>query len=269
MKKIMMLFALCIGLTATAQVNYPYKRPQLLLGKEVTIKPISEHMRRYEPGYKGFYADSKMFTVYKKINALETDPDAFGDRKFKVIAIDSTKNSYAGIYGQPEYDKKITLEDTAGEKVYYQYERRSYSLVVVGGLDLPADFYCDFIKKDQDGNFTTNEDIPHINVVKTKKGGVTKYSLSYDLPQSGAEPGLGMTFLLENGKKIDRPKAFVKIHGRTATPRLNGSIELTAAEIALLKESNVASVTLNKYTDKLYGDMAENFRNAFICLLTK
>jgi hypothetical protein len=270
MKKIMMLFALCLGLTAIAQVSYPYKRPQLLVGKEVVVKPLSS--KSIHRGYTDFYSDKKMYDKYKLLKGqyVYTDSTALTGRHFFVTGLDSVKSDFPTYPGKAEYDYRLDLKSPEGEVVYYEYETSGiFPFKVIGGLDLPADFYCDFIEKDKEGNLTTNDEIYNINVVKIKTANITKYKLTYDFGLDGADPGMGMTILFENGKKIDRPKTFVKIHGRTVTPRLNGSFELTATEIALLKESNIVSVKLNKYNDKVHKENAETFREAFKCLTTK
>lgn len=85
MKSIFLIFTFIFSLTANAQEHFPYKRPELLVGKTVTILPIDKYSSVQE--YREFYAEKKLSKYYK--GKLQAPKAALESRKFTVLAVES------------------------------------------------------------------------------------------------------------------------------------------------------------------------------------
>ncbi|KGO78574.1 hypothetical protein Q763_17725, partial [Flavobacterium beibuense F44-8] len=114
---------------------FPFKRPELLVGKTVTIRPLTDKEIKIQKGYHNFYKDKYNIHTYHEIGFETSDPKSLENRVFKVVSSD------------PNDTVKLTLEAEDGEVIYYRLLAgypKYYYFEVEGGLDFPNDFYCDY-----------------------------------------------------------------------------------------------------------------------------
>jgi hypothetical protein len=269
MKNLFLLLAALFSLTLAAQ-DYPGARPQLLLNETIKVKPMNERLVAAYYGYEGFYTDEKMLIKYKENARSRTAPDAFGERTFKVVAVDPFSS-----FGQSRY--RIKLQETGGKEVlYYEYNpttRLGYYIEVIGGLKLPADFYCDLVKEDTNDNgeqeLSAGEMYSYYLTRTRKKGNKLVYDLIFETQVDNEETGDGMTIFLMNGEQIERPAAKVIKEKNGATPHYYATIELTPAELQLLSKNRVKSFRLYKHEGFFPQSFAENLQGALNCMMTK
>ncbi len=273
MNKIILLFLFLSAITVSGQEHFPNQRPQLLLNEEVKVEPLPEWKINYYHGYSYFYSDEGLSDVYKKNAKYKTSPDAFGNRTFKVTAVEPLQSKYE----QGRY--LIKFVDTAtNEAIYYKYNPKTptdyYFNVINGGLKLPPDFYCDLITvRTAAGEEEFSAGLQFMYKLtktrsKTKTGTKEEYELMLETSSDGWETGDGVTIELENNKKITRPKMpIVKDDSRSA--HYYAFIILTPAEIALLSKNRIVSFMLYKYKGGMLTGEANKLMGALNCMLTK
>ena len=266
MKKIIVVFALLLSLSAAAQ-NFPYRNIELLIGKEVQIIPLNETELKYSAGYKDFSTDVKGIYTYQEGGSVVTKPSALVDRVFKVESIESNPISTGA--------SMLKLKDSKGEIIYYKYKQDFPTpFNVLGGVVLPDDYYCQYIKETTD-KFTREQTFVckknyTFELTKSKKGKVVKYTLYLETSKDERlGVGKGVTILLENNKRIEKPTVLVKTDGALKSPHYSAIFELTPADIALLKDNKITDFRLFKYDDLMYPDYAEVFQGALQCMLAK
>lgn len=267
MKKLIVMLMALLSVSLYAQQNYPHNKPELLLNKKVTIRPMVIDALR--PGYANFYEDEYKSKTYKKIDYNASDAKELVDRSFIVTDVKGP-NSY-NLY-------TITLKDPAtGELIYYDYKLKYvpnlFPFVVEGGLDLPEDFYATYVKYELNGKskrWSIPDDVGFetdggISIEKDNISGVGE---SYKLVLYGdknSEPTkikgpLLVTF--EDGTTITRKTADL-----FAFPPHNhfywGIISLTKAELEQVKTKRIKSFRVNNahyYNDDLEYNRAERIR---------
>lgn len=271
MKNFTLLLALFFSLIITAQ-NYAGKKPELLLGKKVTIKPLPEP--RQKEGYDFFYANADLTggayepTPNSRIN---TRHEALMGKTFEVLNVEPIVK-----FGNKYH--KLTLKNSNGLVLYHLYEDKGAAnniFIVEGGLTYGDDFYCDYIKKRPflDSGLTDYyvEAYSGLLLVKTSGKGVTPYYTLEALTVSGGEPDetKGATITLDNGAKIERrdikPGISVNSYGDY---RYLAAIKLTDNELELLKEHIIVHVKVGAFSKEI-KDVGVNIKNALPCLLTK
>lgn len=261
MKLLLNIAILFVFFSAMAQM--PQKRPQLLTGHEIKITPLSKMMLEAYSGYKGFYTDEALTTIYKKGSKETTTPDALEGKIFKVVSV--TPFSYLG----NDYFK-LKLQGN-GETLYYKHQKDYNVNFEVLNLKLPDDYYCDYIVK---GKFDATIDSYTVErrfvyrLGKYIDGTALVYNLHLETSKDGeGSGGLGVTLNLENGKKIVKPNARVD-KSKAATPQYSSSFYLTEDEIDLLKANKIVGYTLFKTEAVLFGDDAEIIKGVIPCLKT-
>jgi hypothetical protein len=244
MKKIT-VFILFATIQMFAQQHFPGKRPELLIGKEVTVVPTIESAALKGQPY--FYSDRKTLQTYLPSSARSsyTDP-AIEGKKFKVTSVEPVvENSRPYMYLSLEAEDKSTL--------YYKYSPTmaefSYPFEVTGGLTVPADFYCDFVEKNIFGTITAYDANVGIGMKLSKRisDGKTSYTLHITtFIESEGKTARGAVLVLENNKKIatnpDLPivptyqsgKSYKYMHG----------FELSPKDVELLKSNKVLGLRL-------------------------
>jgi hypothetical protein len=255
MKKIILLAAFMLTFCASAQVNYPGKYVELLLNREVKVLPT------YDTEYYGFYTKPDFTGVYQQGRYSSVKSSLVG-RIFKVTDIKVDL----------KFSSLITLND-GKETLYYKYASNSahdYFFEVIGGLELPLDYFCDQIKVALDDNefkIYRNEIVGYgLKKTITKATKEIEYELAISTGSNSLE-GKGVTLVLANGKKIERPRELV---GKNAGKGLLQTfLELSKADIDLLTESEIATVTMNGHLLKVNRETAGNLRGQLKCLLTK
>jgi hypothetical protein len=269
MKKIIVVFALLLSLSTIAQ-NFPERRPQLLIGKELKVTPFK--ITEYEKGYKKFYSDIEMRKTYleKEKYSSFTPVEQLEGRIFKVTAVEASDPT------DKNYSRLTLVDETKGETLYYKYDSRleeNFHFEVVGGLKLPADLYCDFIteKKDKftDEIIYSSELLQGMIFTKIKKGAGAKYFISFSTSNKEQYLGKkGAIILLENNKRIDKPEVAIEV-----TPDGNRGFRYTVTFELTLKDVNL--LIDNKMTDKRIYTFDNEvryqnyFKGVFDCLVTK
>jgi hypothetical protein len=261
MKNCILLIVLFFSLAVTAQ-DYPGKKPEILIGKEVKVIPLNSVL-----GYRDFYT-AKTLTyedVYKPKQAYSsyTDTPVLLNKVFKVAGVERFKMNGNEVI-------LLVLNDSEGKTLYYKFDAESridYPFAVVGGLALPKEVYCDYITKFE---ATYGSEIADgVAFYKEKKKGQPVYYMSVSLSNAAYATGKkGAELQLANNKKIAKPNARVKVddngHGEfyyTAT------LELTAADVALLKANKITGAKIHIYNTEITA--GEMLKGIFNCLVTK
>ncbi len=268
MKRIMLLLCfLVVFINTYAQdKDFPGKRPALLTGKEVKVLPPDKYLLQYAKGYKRFYGGPKDISAYKKEDASSTKWDALSGRTFKVESV------------EPINDEKamVKLKDAAtGEIVYYRYwnkanEFKEYYFEVIGGLDLPNDFYCDYVTK-QDLGSSVNYEISIVPGIKiTKNIDAAKkeiYRIDIDTHGLVTDSTESVSIILENGTHIDRKEAAVANYVAGSSIKNITGFELTLKELELLKASKIVNIKLGASEKKVFT--TEQIMYRLPCLMSK
>jgi len=189
MKQLATILTFLISFITTAQQSYPNNKPELLAGKNVTVRDL-EYM--HKAGYRYFYSNKQLTDTYmpaKSDKDISSYEDLLG-QNFKVVAVEPMGK-----------DTRIVLENKKGKLVYYKYnkwvESFMFPFVVEGGLSLPADFYCDYLNA-ATGNFRTKK-IDGFSFGQDKN----QLSLEYtNFPGKAPEVTKGVTFILDNHAEI-------------------------------------------------------------------
>ncbi|NDJ00081.1 hypothetical protein GWA97_13405 [Flavobacterium sp. LaA7.5] len=253
--------------------NFPGENVELLLNKEVT--PIKDEVGK-EYLYKNFYVEfdtiSKKLDKYKKkAHAFPkglyfSDYDKLVGKNFKVTKIYPTN--------QQQYSVLEIKNDEIGV-LYYHYDSKydfSFELEIIGGLDLPEDFYCKKIDVKVD-KFENKQSYftPYTSgvlLMKTVKNGKANIFLSINELGKTLNVGkTGLTLLLENGKKISKPDAKIDVETNGYGEYVyNTLVLLTEDDIKLLLENNITDNRLYIYDGVIKKEDAEVIREYLKCL---
>lgn len=151
----------------------------------------------------------------------------------------------------------ITLEDINGKQVYYKYlptlyDGPDYPFEVIGGLDLPADFYCDNVEENKQGNQTIYRTGTGGNVIVSReieKGKpdiymlVIKCFIEANLPNQKTG-----TLVLDNNKTIAFHSTIMSEYHDGTNYKYSFGIVLNPKEVELIKTNKILGV---KIADKL------------------
>lgn len=242
MKKITLLFLL-LSAFAFSQ-NFAGKDVELYINKELKVKPVEANLQSY--GYRGFYTDTDLKNVFSNGSGRSSKYESLVDKVFKVLSYEAYKNSI----GTEKY--KLKLENAEIGILYYDYDAKVdllFPFEVIGGLTLPDDFYCKGITETVDkftGETKYNTNSGGIFFLKVVKDKTSKIYLSINQPGATLTVGKkGLTILLENNKKIEKPNADIKANPNGSGGYYNSTfVELTLAEINLLKANNMTDLRL-------------------------
>ncbi|WP_417357660.1 hypothetical protein [Flavobacterium sp.] len=205
MKQFTLALVLLFSVLAIAQEEkkpeiFPFKRPQLLVGKTVKIRPLTDEEIKIQKGYHLFYEDKYHLHSYHEIGFETSDPKSLENRVFKVVS------------AHPKYPNNLKLEAEDGEVIYYDLQENypeHYYFEVEGGLDVPNDFYCDYFDRGvDDGKKGINKWAGFYNVqVRLDTGYITKQELAVGLSFEMDSPAdIGLTIIFDNGEKIELPQ---------------------------------------------------------------
>lgn len=261
MKSILLVFTFLFSLTATAQVDFPYKRPELLVGETVTIKPIDQYAQAQQ--YRNFYAGKDLTAKYK--GKWEAPNEALEGRKFEVTAIEP----FSKEPGLETY--WLTLKDTQSpEVIYYLYSDKrqdndEYYFGVEAGLVLPPDFYCDYITEmkmpDATSRYTINQ--TGYEVVRSGSNIKPVYTISVKLFESQDQKTGPLTFILDNGSRVVVKNAGIyNVSGRTYV-----GADISATNLQALTRLKPVAVEYGGKQQVLFS--GEILQNASACLLGK
>ena len=105
-----------------------------------------------------------------------------------------------------------------------------------------------------------------VKFFKIKKGGVTRYYLDIWIEESGIYTGTGVSIILKNGKKINKPSAKVEYSYVSNSFYTTTFIYLTKDDIALLKQSEIEKYKLYISTGEIseYSNLSKDLFNCLI-----
>jgi hypothetical protein len=105
-----------------------------------------------------------------------------------------------------------------------------------------------------------------VNFLKIKKNGVIKYYLSIWIKETGIYTGTGVSIILKNGKKINKPSAKVEYNYAGSSFYTTTFIQLTNEDIALLKQSGIEKFKLYISTGEItdYSDLSKDLFNCLV-----
>lgn len=244
MKSILLVFTFLFSLTATAQIDYPNLRPELLEGTTVTIRKLSGTVLDKE--YKGFYAEKSVSKPYKGNRHL--NPEVLEGRTFKVLAVEPYNSELFA-----KENRWIRLEDTTSKEiVYYQYRLKGnyleYYFIVDGGLKVPEDFFCDYVTgwNTATGNYLELEVPGAVTLERRADNGKISYSLTASiymgtLPATTDEGAI--VIIMANGNRIEIKDGYCYLFKGSMYAAVNNIPESTIKQIG---EGDPVRIEFNK-----------------------
>jgi len=263
MKKITLLFTTLFFTTAAFAQDSPGKRPQLLLDKVVKVKPLPKGMLAYQQGYDSFYADENLMKRYAENKSKKTNHEALANRMLKVTAVEPVQGA----------NYKIKLQDTiSNETIFYKFNetceaKGNYYFEVVGGLDYPADFFCDYVKHESTpaGEQKITAIITEgIKITKVSKGKSSNYIMEVRTVEDHISMLPGIALVMENGLHISKPEVHADVTASNDNLLYIATFELTPHEVSLLSQSRIVSGKISKF-DKTYKE-GEKLRQMVKCM---
>lgn len=261
--KIAALLIMFLSFTVTAQV--PEKNMSLLVGHQIHVRPLNESELKWDGGYGNFYSDADLRYIYKVNAKYKTPPEALADRKFNVVSAEPYRSTGDNYY-------KLKLEG-GGETLYYSYKEGAPVQFKALGITLPDDYYCAYIKETYDEankqTIFTVEQKYIFRILKFRLPQTTFYSIYLETAVDKIGTGKGATLILENGQKIVKPEADIKMNTKTATAHYSTSVVLTDEEVRLLEKHKIASFRLHVYDQVMFNESADIIKGAMGCLAKK
>lgn len=239
--KTTLLFAILLLITGASAQDSPGLRPELLLAKNVKIKPLPAAALITKKGYHDFYTDAALHQRYAQNKNQGTKADALENRVLKVVSVEP-------YIFQNEKSYRVKLTDTIkNETIYYKFNRNSeklgnYYFEVLGGLTYPDDFFCDYLKTPvaQNGEQKILAILDEgVSIIKVKKGKTVKYLLEAAIMETTVSMKRGINLNLESGHKIERPEQEITMGTKNDHVTYTTSFELTPAEVSQLAASPV------------------------------
>ncbi|WP_172919497.1 hypothetical protein [Capnocytophaga canis] len=263
MRKILLLIiGLCFYNFSYSQ--FPGSEVNLLLHKTVTPKEAkneSEKRFMYKNFYKKFNRQTRKLDKFndeaRAYGMLKSEYDSLFGKKFKVVAI----HEQLGTLNKGD-DFVLEIHNNKTDTLFYDYSAKyehSYELDVVGGLDLPDDFYCKKIEKEVD-KFTKETKFysdfeDGIYFVKTTKNNISKIYMEVRV-NGGSSLSVGkkgLILLFENGQKIQKPTAKIEVdaNGTGSSYVYSTFVELTKNDINIFKNNELTDVRLYIYDNSI------------------
>ena len=242
MKQFTLALVLLFSVLAIAQEEkkpeiFPYKRPELLVGKTVKIRPLTDEEIEKEKGYANFFENEDL-DVYHEVGRFKSDPKFLENRVFKVVS------------SNPKFPEILKLEAEDGEVIYYWLKSNYpdyYYFEVEGGLDFPNDFYCDYFEYGYDkGNKDILKWAGFYNIrIDLGTGHMTGQELAVRLSFEMESPAdYGLTIIFDNGEKIELPQ----------TPLVRGERDAKKhTHLELEKESDKKLFSEHRITTVIFG----------------
>lgn len=233
----MLLLALLLSLNSFAQ-NFPGERVELLKGKTIKVTPFDSEVRS-KMGYYGFYKDAALEKIYKK-SGNGTPVNELVGKEFKVVSIQPF------VTALKENLYKLLLENAETGNLYYKYnpqQSASFPFEVVGGLEVPSDFYKDYVKRDliEGVHVTQTKNMESIEFKSFKMPSGTVFSGYINRPYSDS-PGEGATITFKDNSKIEKPEAVLEKYQSGNTIYFKAKFYLTAEECNKLTNNEIISV---------------------------
>ncbi|MGV3459910.1 MAG: hypothetical protein ACO1N9_05575 [Flavobacterium sp.] len=239
--KTTLLFAFLLMMTGISAQDSPGLRPELLVAKNVKIKPLPEAAVITRKGYHDFYTDAALHQRYAQNKNQGTTYTALENRVLKVVSVEP-------YIFQNEKSYRVKLADTIkNETIYYKFSKNSeklgnYYFEVLGGLTYPDDFFCDYLKTPmaQNGEQKIIAALDEgVTITKVKKGKTVTYMLEANIMETTVSMKRGISFTLESGHKIERPEQEITMGSKNDHVTYTTTFELTPAEVSQLAASPV------------------------------
>lgn len=249
---------------AVAQ-DYPGDMPELLLNKQLRVKPLSEESKSY--GYRDFYTTPDMLTTkgYKHLNSSSTPHNELEGKIFTVANVESV--------GSQQYPSfRLTLKSEEMPVLYFKYNPKydmNYHFEVIGGLKLPEDFYCKQFEstKQVSGNNVMSPVNEGITMMKSIVDGRVIYNMHIKVIGDKAEVGKkGAVIQLKNGKTIKKAEAKIQVEvGSTGNYLYTTVFNLTTTEMTMLSQDEITHVSLFTFGKNI--ERGNLFKEYAKCLL--
>lgn len=262
MKRVTLLLMATLITTFLFGQNFPANDVDLLLDKEIKVMEIPEILQEY--GYSDFYINDLLKERYHCCKNYNTPYYSLVGKVFKILSYEP----YIDIIGSKRY--KIKIENPETGILYYDYHpeyRNSFAFEVIGGLDLPEDFYCQDIKTKTDKfegtTISRSKDLYGISFAKEIRDGSSYIYMRLENEGSTLNVGEnGLILLFENGKKLERPNENIdtKVNKHGKGYLYSAFIELTRPEIELIIENRITDTRLFIYDAEVkYGDILSEY----------
>lgn len=253
MKKIILFLALIFTSGFSFGQNFPGDLVDLLLNKEIKVVERTENLQKY--GYDNFFLNDKMEKKFACCESFNSKYNSLVGKIFKVLsAVQYTNSLGAVIY-------KLKIENSEIGILFYKYDPRyefEFLFEVMGGLNLPVDFYCKDIETTTDkfnGSTRSSSDVSDgITFIKVTEDNSSTIYMS--VREGGITMNVGekgLILLLENGKKIERPEAEIDVKVNTVTSGYiySAFISLSKEEIQLIIENPLTANRLYIYDGEI------------------
>ena len=251
-----------------SQENFPEDSVHKLIGRELKVKSLDKTMQTY--GYEGFYLSNNLKNIYSCCTGRNSKYESLVEKIFRVISFEAYENSI----GSKKYKLKLTNSEIGD--IYFDYDPKyefKFPFEVIGGLSVSDNFYC--IKIDSTYDKFTNS----TTYITPVQDGFKFYKIKDNKGESffltKNEPGASLTFgskgfilLLENGKRIDKPDADIKVNS-------NGYGGYYCSVRIELNQLDVKLLSVNAITDSrlyIYDSVVKSGKKIikyFNCLVNK
>lgn len=258
MKNTILFFALFVSFATFAQ--FPRKNPELLIGHEVKVKPLSEIEAKTNQGYANFYSNIEMGlrnTYAPNESGHKSRTEMLEGHTFKVVSVEPYRFAANDYY-------KIGLEEN-GAVIFYKYEKHTVGYLEPVNFTLPADYYCGYIERKVNNHGDIHYDIYNlsisafnINKVIYKDLKVTEYSIVIFKLEGNASSYLGTIVLeFENGTSLSFPDQILGNRLLTFT--------IDEKQLKTLKQNTIKTIKAGGLT-KDFTDHGQLFRGVINCI---
>lgn len=267
MKNLTFFITLLFSALLSAQ-NFPGTNTQLLLNREVKVLD-TESAKQY--GYREFYKDKALNSVYACCQGRNAKYEKLVNRLFKVVEITPVQ----GFKSSGGTKFALTLKDES-EIIYFNYDSQyefSFPFEVIGGIEIPDEYYCEFVKEEKSvtssGNVLVSDTKEGIFFFKMNSNGTDTYLVNITVPSDKVVPvGKGASIELENGYVITMPNVSVKaIDNGYGGKAYSATLALLEKDIEMLKTSKIVNNTVNGISTSI--SQGYTHRGIFRCIAGK
>jgi hypothetical protein len=269
MKKIFIICFIISSISLFGQ-DYPGMDVNLLIGKELKIKEMTETTKQY--GYSDFYKDTNLQIKYNCHQDYKSNYDCLFGKTFKLIS----HEKYNDLFSHEKF--KFQIENSETGIIFYDYDPNPkyaplFPFEVIGGINFPDGYYCKEIEesKDKFEDKTTYRSPTKngINFIKVKRGNLANTYLSIQVTGSTVNVnGKGVTILFDNGKKILKPNQEIDcdVNKYGDGYIYSAFIPLDKIDIDMLKQGKLTDARLYIYDTTINGDILFEY---FKCIIDK
>ena len=253
--------------------QFPGDDVQLLLGKELKVKSKSKGLQEY--GYEGFYKDYELEHKYAPIDTYYSSSNSkyksLVGKVFKVLSYKPYTDSIRERY------YKLEIKNPETGIIYFDYDPKysfRFPFEVVGGLDLPEDFYCKKIEVEKD-KFTgdiryTTPSVHGFHFIKVISGNITRiYMFIRETDYTCSVGKKGVYLLFDNGSKLSKDDVEIDVEVGDSSDKYlyTAFFPLTESDIKVLSEKLITDDRLYIYDGTVSTDRAKEIRGYLRCLI--